>query len=128
MLLARSAVDVERPVPDGTRRVAVRAALVSARVRPQDRHDATRAGTDETDCAILDVVVRQATPAVRPDDVLGALQLVAGLKLAVPAKATRLAQGLLDDRGRLADPLQPDRVPSRSEPEQDGADPPTAGR
>ena len=64
-------------------------------------------------CAILTAVVRQTTPAVRPDDVLGALDVVAGLKPPVPAKATRMAQGLLDDRGRLADPLGPDRVTTR---------------
>jgi hypothetical protein len=45
--------------------------------------------------------------------VLGALDVVAGLKRPVPAKATRMAQGLLDDRGRLADPLGPDRVTTR---------------
>ena len=50
-------------------------------------------------CAILTAVVRQTTPAVRPDDVLGALGVVAGLTPPVPATATRLAQGLLDDRG-----------------------------
>ena len=50
-------------------------------------------------------VVRQTTPAVRPDDVLGALLVVADLRPPVPAMAIRLAQGLLDDRGRLADPF-----------------------
>jgi hypothetical protein len=109
-LLAEHEVTVQRPARDGTRPVAVRSALVSARVLPEVTEPAVRDGPGDPGCAILDVVVRQATPAVRPDDVLGALQLVAGLKLAVPAKATRLAQGLLDDRGCLADPLQPDRV------------------
>jgi hypothetical protein len=61
----------------------------------------------------MTAVVRQTTPAVRPDDVLGALDVVAGLKPLVPAKATRTAQGLLDDRGRLTDPLGPDRVTTR---------------
>jgi hypothetical protein len=60
-------------------------------------------------CAILAVVVRQVTPAVRPDDVLAALQAVADLRPPVPPMATRLAQGLLDDRGRLADPFGTDR-------------------
>ena len=66
------------------------------------------------DCAIMTAVVRQTTPAVRPDDVLGALDVVAGLKPPAPAKATRMAQGLLDDRGRLTDPLGPDRVTTRA--------------
>ncbi len=61
-------------------------------------------------CAILELVVRQVTPAVRPDDVLAALRAVAGLVPAVPPRATRLAQGRLDDGGRLADPLAPDRA------------------
>jgi len=56
-------------------------------------------------CGILVTVVRQATPAVRPDDVLSALRVVAGLEPPVPAKATRMAQGRLDDEGCLADPL-----------------------
>jgi radical SAM-linked protein len=58
-------------------------------------------------CGILVTVVRQATPAVRPDDVLSALRVVAGLEPPVPAKATRMAQGQLDDEGCLADPLAP---------------------
>jgi hypothetical protein len=62
-------------------------------------------------CGILDLVVRQTTPAVRPDDVLSALRVVAALTLPVPAKATRTAQGRLDDEGHLADPLAPDRGP-----------------
>jgi hypothetical protein len=53
----------------------------------------------------MTAVVRQTTPAVRPDDVLGALLVVADLRPPVPAMAIRLAQGLLDDRGRLADPF-----------------------
>jgi hypothetical protein len=56
------------------------------------------------------VVVRQVTPAVRPDDVLAALRAVAGLAPAVPPRATRLTQGRLDDGGRFADPLAPDRA------------------
>ncbi|GDY31470.1 radical SAM protein [Gandjariella thermophila] len=62
-------------------------------------------------CGILVTVVRQATPAVRPDDVLSALRVVAGLEPPVPAKATRMAQGQLDDDGRLADPLAPVAAP-----------------
>ncbi|MDQ1709018.1 MAG: hypothetical protein QOG49_403, partial [Frankiaceae bacterium] len=56
------------------------------------------------------LVVRQLTPAVRPDDVLSGLRLVAGLTPTAPAEATRLAQGVLDDTGRLIDPLAADRA------------------
>jgi radical SAM-linked protein len=73
-----------------------------------ERPGASDGGT-HGDCAILDVVVRQATPAVRPDDVLAALRVVADLVPPTPPRSIRLAQGRLDDTGRLADPLAPDR-------------------
>ena len=60
--------------------------------------------------AILDVVVRQVTPAVRPDDVLAALRTVAGLAPAAPPLAVRQAQGPLDERGTVGDPLDADRT------------------
>ncbi|GAA1848051.1 TIGR03936 family radical SAM-associated protein [Pseudonocardia ailaonensis] len=110
-LLAEDTLVVDRLMPSGTRQIDVRAAVVSARVSARvTPHGAAGAG----DCAILTAVVRQTTPAVRPDDVLGALDVVAGLKPPVPAKATRMAQGLLDDSGRLADPLGPGRVTTRA--------------
>jgi hypothetical protein len=59
--------------------------------------------------AILDLVVRQTIPAVRPDDVLAALRAVAGLALEAPPVAVRLAQGPLDDNGGVGDPLAADR-------------------
>ena len=61
-------------------------------------------------CAILHMVVRQGTPAVRPDDVLAALAAVADLHPPLPPRAVREAQGRLDDTGTVADPLGPDRV------------------
>jgi radical SAM-linked protein len=100
--LAREVVEVERLTKDGRRSLDARSAVVSLTV------GASPEGPTAA-CAILDVVVRQVTPAVRPDDVLAALRAVAGLEPAVPPRATRLAQGRLDDRGRLADPLAPDR-------------------
>jgi hypothetical protein len=42
--------------------------------------------------------------------VLSALRVVAALEPPAPAKATRMAQGRLDDSGGLSDPLAPDRV------------------
>ena len=104
------AVVVERVTPSGRRQVDVRGALVGVTLSASGSMSAP----DTTDCAIMTAVVRQTTPAVRPDDVLGALDVVAGLKLPAPAKATRMAQGLLDDRGRLTDPLGPDRVTTRA--------------
>jgi radical SAM-linked protein len=116
-MIGRESVVVERVTPSGRRTVDVRAALVSAEVGAPDAASAVlpaTAAADRAVCAILTAVVRQTTPAVRPDDVLGALDVVAGLRPPVPAKATRTAQGLLDDRGGLADPLGPDRVTTRA--------------
>jgi radical SAM-linked protein len=120
-LLAQESVVVERVTPSGRRTIDVRAALVRV-----DVQDAPAEGTAQSDgaaatppdragvCAIMTAVVRQTTPAVRPDDVLGALDVVAGLRSPSPASATRTAQGLLDHRGDLTDPLGSDRVTTRA--------------
>ena len=117
-LLRVEHVVVERVTPSGRREVDVRGALVRADVEegvPGGPDPSGRAAPEEGGvCAILRAVVRQTTPAVRPDDVLGALDVVAGLKPPVPAKATRMAQGVLDDRGDLADPLGSHRVTIRA--------------
>lgn len=120
-LLATESLVVERATKNGQRPVDVRAALVTVRVGSPDGApgvgDELQPGVDGADwrplavgCAILTAVVRQMTPAVRPDDVLAALQAVADLCPPVPPMATRLAQGLLDDQGGLADPLGAARV------------------
>ncbi|MDX3613391.1 TIGR03936 family radical SAM-associated protein [Streptomyces europaeiscabiei] len=68
------------------------------------------AGPTDQPCAILRLVVRHVTPAVRPDDVLSGLRAVADLAPPVPAAVTRLAQGLFDaESGTVTDPLAPDR-------------------
>jgi radical SAM-linked protein len=59
-------------------------------------------------CAILDLVIRQVTPSVRPDDVLSGLRVVAGLEPPVPPRAIRLAQGALTELGEIDDPLRAD--------------------
>jgi radical SAM-linked protein len=114
-LLAADSVEVERATKDGKRIIDVRPAVVSALVESQS----SDAGHDAPDlsqpCGILMTVVRQTTPTVRPDDVLSALRVVADLVPPVPAKATRMAQGRLDDDGGLVDPLALDRV-AESEP------------
>jgi radical SAM-linked protein len=114
-LLAVDSAPVERPTKDGSRTVDVRSALVSATVRESGRKDATGgAGFVNAElsvtCATLDVVVRHATPAVRPDDILTALRTIGALSTPVTPVVTRLAQGLLDDTSpedakRLIDPL-----------------------
>ncbi len=114
-LMATESLTVERATKNGRRPVDVRAALVTAEVdgHPVDLQpgvDGVDWRPEEPPCAILTAVVRQMTPAVRPDDVLAALQAVADLRPPVPPMATRLAQGLLDDRGNLADPFGTARV------------------
>lgn len=106
--LAQPSVEVERLTKHGVRAIDARAAIVSAAVH-DEAHPADLAPTG-VPCGILEVVVRQTTPAVRPDDVLSALRVVAALEPPVPAKATRMAQGRLDDCGGLSDPLAPDRA------------------
>jgi radical SAM-linked protein len=79
-------------------------------------------------CAILRLVVRHLTPAVRPDDVLTGLGRVAGLVPPVPPQVTRLAQGPLRTGSQVApacvsvealsDPLDPDRAAARPDPKQ----------
>ncbi|MGZ6764581.1 MAG: hypothetical protein ACXVEH_14440, partial [Nocardioides sp.] len=62
-----------------------------------------------SDCAILRVVVRHTTPAVRPDDVLTALRAVSALAPPTPPLVTRLAQGPLHTAtAGVADPLAAD--------------------
>ena len=96
--LARDSVTVPRRTKNGLRDVDARAAVAGA------------SAADEAGCAILAVVVRQVTPAVRPDDVLAGLVAVADLRPPSPPRAVREAQGRLDDTGTVADPLGPDRA------------------
>lgn len=125
-LLAVDRVEVTRMTKSGPRTFDVRAALVRvevidaadapavaevADVADVAKHAAGVAQVDPAGCAILLLVVRHVTPAVRPDDVLAALRSQALLAPPSPARMTRLAQGPLDDRsGSVADPLTADRT------------------
>lgn len=103
--LAAGEVTVERLTKDGRRRFDARAAVVTLACTP--------AGNPPGDggCAILDLVVRHGTPAVRPDDVLAGLrQVAAGAPPASAVRVTRLAQGLLGADGHLADPFAADHA------------------
>lgn len=93
---ARGSVVVERLTQNGRKQVDVGAALAAAEV------------SGEPGCAIMSAVVRQSIPVVRPDDVYAALRDVAGLVPPQLPTALRLAQGSLDDTGRLLDPLEVD--------------------
>jgi len=99
-LLAQERVEVSRVMKNGPRTFDVRGAVVS--VVASTSKDAT--------CAILRVVVRHTTPAVRPDDVLNALKSVAALTPPTPPMVTRLAQGPLRlATATVTDPLVTDQ-------------------
>lgn len=107
-LLATGRLTVERLGKNGRREVDVRAALVSVQVCPEASAEQARSGdaaVQPVQCAILRLVVRHATPAVRPDDVLVALGRVADLVPTAPPLATRLQQGRLTASGGIVDPL-----------------------
>ena len=104
--LAAEEVLVERMTKQGLRSFDARSAVM--RVDVPNRSEAP-SGAAATPCAIMDLVVRQATPAVRPDDVLSGLRVVAGLEPPVPPRVTRLAQGSLTAQGDIVDPLDTDR-------------------
>jgi radical SAM-linked protein len=121
-LLAADEVPVERLTKNGRRTVDARSALVRAGVRTDagpaaaTQEQAGRGSSPDPGCAILDLVVRHTTPAVRPDDVLAALRVVADLAPPSPPVATRLAQGPLDEAdGAVADPLAADRTATASD-------------
>lgn len=94
---------VERRTKQGRRSVDVRPAVVM--LHPS----AAPSAVNDAPCAILEGVVRQVTPSVRPDDVLSGLRAVAGLEPPVPPRATRLAQGTLTAPAEVVDPLEADR-------------------
>ena len=91
---------VERLTKDGRREIDARAAVISL----------AASGGGGTERAILNLVVRQATPSVRPDDVLAALASLGALLPSEPPRASRLAQGPLEPDGTVGDPLATDRA------------------
>lgn len=126
VFLAAESVQVERLTKSGLRSFDARSAVLEL--------DCSGSGSNlhSSPCAILRVVVRHTTPAVRPDDVLTGLVTVAGLELPLPAgseqpggsrpglgsaRVTRLSQGPLGSqepadggaRPLVCDPLTPDR-------------------
>jgi radical SAM-linked protein len=105
--LAAEEVLVERMTKQGRRSFDARQAVTAIAVTDQS---GAPSGADAVPCAIIDLVVRQVTPAVRPDDVLSGLRVVAGLEPPVPPRVTRLAQGTLTPQGEIVDPLDADRV------------------
>lgn len=96
--VAEKTIEVTRTLKNGPRTFDARGAVIRLEV-----------DADESGCAILHMVVRHTTPAVRPDDVLTALRTAAGLTPPRPPLVTRLAQGPLQVAdARVADPLAAD--------------------
>jgi radical SAM-linked protein len=87
--LACGELEVERLTSKGIRRMDARGPVLSIETG-RDAHAGLQAGN-----AILRMVVRHVTPAVRPDDILAALRRVAALAPSSPPLVTRLAQGAL---------------------------------
>ena len=99
-LLAQEQVMVERMTKKGVRTFDIRESVLDLACT-----------ADHQGYAILTLVVRHGTPAVRPDDIVVGLGTVAALAPPLPAVMTRLAQGpLAVDRRSVLDPLAPDRV------------------
>jgi radical SAM-linked protein len=100
--LDRDEVTVSRRTKSGMRTFDARQPVVLLAAGAEEPA-APQASGSGTPCAILRLVVRHTTPAVRPDDVLAALREVAGLTPPVPPLVTRLAQGpLLEERATAA--------------------------
>ncbi|MGW6916469.1 TIGR03936 family radical SAM-associated protein [Kitasatospora sp. NPDC054939] len=124
LFLAEERVEVERLTKNGVRIFDARGAVAALElVQSQVGDGADTAGAGPRDvrtgrpCAILRLVVRHATPAVRPDDVLSGLRATADLAPPVPAEVTRLAQGPLDEEsGTVSDPLALDRAAAPTGP------------
>ena len=108
--LATPEVAVQRLTKNGVRTLDARAPVV--RLELVDPADAPAPGAAEGPaCAILRLVVRHVTPAVRPDDVLAGLVSAGDLPPPSGHIARRLAQGPLDEAaGTVSDPLAPDRA------------------
>ncbi len=93
--LAAESVGVERMTKKGLREFDCRAPVVSLTVTA--REGGSR----------MELVLRHAVPAVRPDDVIRGLAEVGGLEPPGAPLLTRLAQGPLDeDTGTIGDPLR----------------------
>jgi radical SAM-linked protein len=112
IFLAATEVPVQRLTKTGMRSFDARSAVLRAEVCSEGTSDVPGAGpqVEGGSCAILQMVVRHTTPAVRPDDVLTGLRSHAHLAPPSSPRMTRLAQGPLDEEGgAVADPLTADR-------------------
>lgn len=117
--LAAPTVEVARLMKTGMRTFDTRSAVVSLAVSDSPAEAALQCRSSP--CAILRVVVRHATPAVRPDDVLTGLGSVSGLVPPVAPRVTRLAQGPLVHGDGLFTQAQPGAPANAESPAGSGA-------
>lgn len=107
--LSAHMVEVSRMTKNGLRTFDARGAVVALEVEDTPAQEAAQ-GVPSRPCAILRLVVRHVTPAVRPDDVLNGLRQIGALAPSETPAVMRLAQGPLDEiSGLVSDPLAPDR-------------------
>ena len=110
--LAAAEAPVSKLTKSGRRIVDARGAVVegtAGRGAFEPGSGASVAGNG-TEYAILEVVVRHVTPAVRPDDILTGMCAVTNLSPPSSVRMTRLAQGTLTTTGDLVEPLATDRA------------------
>ncbi len=118
--LAAGSVEVSRMTKNGLRTFDARGPVLTLTVEGADTRGTVEAADtrgagdagpgDSPRCAILRLVVRHVTPAVRPDDVLAGLRRTGDLAPPQTPAVTRLAQGPLDEAtGVVSDPLAPER-------------------
>jgi radical SAM-linked protein len=128
--LAAPSVQVERLTSKGTRTLDARATVISLTSHAQQPEIDGIAG-----CAILRMIVRHMTPAVRPDDILAALRQLSGPVPASPPLVTRLWQGPMSaltagqtqaqtgttEEGAAAGPIihEPERMPELTQHDQE---------
>ncbi|HSZ48863.1 MAG TPA: TIGR03936 family radical SAM-associated protein [Streptosporangiaceae bacterium] len=94
--LASEHAEVDRLTSSGVRRLDTREGVVSLELEQR------AVAGEQSGCAILRMVVRHLTPAVRPDDILVALRHLSGLEPSSPPRVTRLAQGPLSSNAAAA--------------------------
>jgi radical SAM-linked protein len=114
VFLAAAHAEVDRLTSNGVRRLDTRAAVVSVALER-----AAVAGGQE--CAILRMVVRHLTPAVRPEDILVALRRMSALEPLSPPIVTRLAQGPLGPEA-AAGPIRATTTAAVTRPDGRGAE------
>jgi radical SAM-linked protein len=111
--LGAEAVEVSRMTKNGLRTFDARAAVLRLEVSEgagDPPAPGAAGGVGSPPCAILRLVVRHVTPAVRPDDVLAGLRRLGDLAPPRAPAVTRLAQGPLDEStAQVSDPRAPDR-------------------